>query len=118
MLAALFAVLPLALAVDAEPPADDLWRWPHPSVCRINACHAAEYLAWLDAVAPIYPTYAGVFHDARNDALGRLQAWQALEWAWQCPADGRRAALGRLRAMLGFQNYLAGTMPAPFPVSP
>ena len=27
-------------------------------------------------------------------------------------------ALGRLRAMLGFQNYLAGTMPAPFPVSP
>lgn len=116
MFAALAVVLPLALAIDAEPPTSDLWAFPHPAICSLNVQHAIEYLQYLDALAPIYPTYYGEWEDVRRDVLWRLQAWQSLQWCWSCPEDSRRGALGRLRECLGAERYAENTMPPPWPV--
>jgi hypothetical protein len=117
VLTALFAVLPLALAIDAEPDPTDLLMFPHPSVCAVNIVHATEYLAYLDALAPIYPTYVGLFHECRTDAAWRLEAWRLLDWCWQAGPDSRRGALGRLREVLGGERFYSGTMPPAFPIA-
>lgn len=119
--------LPLWCAlVAATPPvpppvlASDLARFPPADYCEQQYDFARAHVAWLEALAAsgLDRWRAAEYDDWLMEARGCRAAWEALDLARQCNADGSETEeyyLIELRDRIGLAAYYAGHMPPPAP---
>lgn len=117
------AILPILCVVlslpEADPPLSDLDRFPCLQTATANRWFAAEHRRWLCKERELWPGNENLA-TWWSESLECYQAWDELENAcgffrnWS--TGQRRAALGRLRDMLGRREYELGLMPVPAPV--
>lgn len=107
-----------AFAQDCQPPLTDLARFPPQELCWGQVRFADRHLAWLEDRGRLGLMTGEELVAVKEDALWCRRCWDELDSAGRAfyPEESRRAALGRLRRLLGDGAYLAGRMPPPVPL--